>query len=141
MAHYKNVVRDHDDFDFTIDGQPGVGPVRVFILDEREKFDDEARVIHGPRIVTLAATGQVEDCKIRDKDFWAKIEGLFSKPKTRRKKAEKQVGTTPTPEQRKTLEPTTTPGLDQPTEAELDEMGRLASGLPPKDEEPNNGKW
>jgi hypothetical protein len=29
-------------------------------------------------------------------------------------------------------------GLDQPTEAELDEMGRLAAGLPPKDEEPED---
>jgi hypothetical protein len=95
MAHYKNIVRSHDDFELTLteDGKP----VHVFVLDEREKFDvaegTSVRTLKGPRIIMLACDGSVTDCKIRDKDFWGKISKLCNpaKPKRRKKQTETTV--------------------------------------------------
>ena len=70
MAHYKNIVRCHDDFDLELNGQ------KIYVLDDREKFDKDASgrtTIKGPRIVTKDSDGVITDCKLRDANFWKAI--------------------------------------------------------------------
>jgi hypothetical protein len=70
MAHYKNIVRCHDDFDLELNGQ------KIYVLDDREKFDKDSSgrtTIKGPRIIIKNPDGSITDCKIRDENFWAAI--------------------------------------------------------------------
>jgi hypothetical protein len=85
MAHYKNVVRDHNDFDLEIKGK------KIFILDEREKFDRfpdnrATQTINGTRIVVVDSEGNVTDYKLRDKDFWATVSSEMAPKKSCSKK-------------------------------------------------------
>ena len=84
MAHYKNIVRCHDEFELELDGK------KIYVLDDREKFDkdDSGRsTIKGPRIVVVDADGNISDYKVRDKDFWKFVSSSVSncKPKCSKK--------------------------------------------------------
>ena len=96
MAHYKNIVRCHDDFDLELKDR------KVYVLDDREKFDkdDSGRsTIKGPRIVSVDADGNISDCKVRDREFWEMISSRISArklkcskaPVKKRKKAEAKI--------------------------------------------------
>lgn len=87
MAHYKNVIRDPEDYDAEI------GDKRIFILDEREKFDTpptdlgRSTTIKGPKILVAEANGVVTAVhKLRSPEFWSWVTSCTDcKPKRKQK--------------------------------------------------------
>jgi hypothetical protein len=135
MAHYKNIIRDHDNHDAEF------GDKRVFVLDEREKFDilssdksGRTITINGPKILVVGVGDvtqeNVTQHKLRSSEFWNWLASNWKVKAKRRKQAEKvepQVGTTPTPAQRETMQVEPEPGVD-----DAQDMGRF---------EVRDGKW